>query len=120
MNFAFPYRIDARGRTADADEASQVRGLIEQTLLTIPGERFNRSSFGGGIQRLVFHAATPEMEAAAELLLRTTLEQVLGSRARVQRVSLRQEEETLTITLQYVLLANGTTQVTELQLGGAR
>jgi hypothetical protein len=31
----FPYQIDGRGRSAEADEATYIRGLIEQVLFTL-------------------------------------------------------------------------------------
>ena len=55
MNLAFPFGFDRSGRTASATNQDQhIRDLIEQVLLTAPGERVNRPTFGTGTAQLVF------------------------------------------------------------------
>jgi len=54
MEIAYPFRIDGRGRTADAGRDEHIRQMIEQVLFTSPGERVNRPTFGTGLQQLVF------------------------------------------------------------------
>ena len=49
MQIGFPYRIAFDGRTATDTIEAHVRGMIEQLLLIDPGERVNRSGFGGGL-----------------------------------------------------------------------
>ena len=39
MEIAYPFRIDGRGRTADAGRDEHIRQMIEQVLFTSPGER---------------------------------------------------------------------------------
>ena len=54
MNIDFPFHFDARQQTAATTDDDHIRDLIEQLLLTGPGERVNRPNFGGGLQQLVF------------------------------------------------------------------
>src|SRR5215831_6403193 len=60
---AFPLRVDSAGPRTDGREA-HVRGQIEQTLFTVPGERVFRPDFGAGVKRLVFE---PFSDALAEV-----------------------------------------------------
>ena len=41
----YPFHFDGRGRTAQTDDSGYIRDLIEQVLLTAPGERVMRPSF---------------------------------------------------------------------------
>ena len=56
VDIAYPYTFDQRGRTATATYGDHVRQMLEQLLLTNPGERVNRPEFGGGLLQLVFEA----------------------------------------------------------------
>jgi phage baseplate assembly protein W len=78
MDIAFPLRFDARGRTAECDEARHVRDMIEQLLFTMPGERVNRPDFGCGLMHAVFAANGPEIAAALEYNTRAALQCYLG------------------------------------------
>src|SRR5688572_2846201 len=69
MNLRFPYQFDGRGRTADADEATWIRGLVEQVLFTSPGERVMRPDFGSGLMQLVFAPNSPELAATTQFLV---------------------------------------------------
>lgn len=75
MHVDFPYRFDARGRTAGTDEADHIRDLIEQVLFTSPGERVMRPDFGSGLLQLVFApnsevlAATTQVHAVEKELM---------------------------------------------------
>ncbi len=72
-HIGFPLRLDARGRAAVADRDAWIAGLIEQVLVTRPGERVNRPDFGAGLADLVFEPtdaglrdATPDRVIAQE------------------------------------------------------
>ena len=54
MSLHFPFQPDHRGRSAEADDATHLRDMIEQVLFTVPGERVNRPDFGCGLLQLVF------------------------------------------------------------------
>ncbi|HWK88946.1 MAG TPA: GPW/gp25 family protein [Longimicrobium sp.] len=101
---AFPYRVDARGRTAGAALDAHVRDMIEQVLFTAPGERVNRPTFGSGALQLVFAPNSDALAAAAQFTLQGALQQWLGDAIRAEGVEVRADQEVLRITVQYVVL----------------
>jgi phage baseplate assembly protein W len=107
MLLDFPFHFDGRHRTAAADGPSHVRQLIEQILFTQPGERVNRPDFGSGILQLVFAAASPEVAATAEFLVRGGLQQFLADRIAVSDVSVEAVDSKLVISIDYVIVASG-------------
>ena len=110
MLLAFPYHFDGRRRTAQSDGSRHVRELIEQLLLTEPGERVNRPDFGSGVMQLVFAAASPEVAATVEFLVRGALQQFLSDRIAADRVAAELIDSTLIISIDYVILATGEPQ----------
>ena len=107
MLIDYPYHFDGRRRTAEADGRTHVRQLIEQLLFTQPGERVNRPDFGSGVMQLVFAAASPEVAATAEFLLRGALQQFLSDRIAVSAVAVEAVDASLEITIDYVIVATG-------------
>jgi len=103
MNLRYPYQFDGRGRTADADEATWIRGLVEQVLFTSPGERVMRPNFGSGLMQLVFAPNSPELAATTQFLVQGALQQWLGDLITVQAVEVAAEESTLRVTVRYVI-----------------
>jgi len=106
-HFGHPYRVDARGRTADATEPEHVRQLIESVIFTAPGERVNRPEFGSGAAQLVFGPATEELAAATRFLVQGALQQHLGHLVEVRDVQVAVHEATVTVTVVYVLRSTG-------------
>ncbi|MGF6227948.1 phage baseplate assembly protein W [Inquilinus ginsengisoli] len=117
MQLDYPFHFDARERTAETDLNDHVRDLIEQLLFTQAGERVNRPDFGSGVMQLVFSAASPEVAAAAEFLIRGGLQQWLADRLRVSEVKVEAVEAELNIRIDYVVLATGETVSSEFQRG---
>ncbi|WP_380874663.1 hypothetical protein ACFB49_00480 [Sphingomonas sp. DBB INV C78] len=107
MLIDYPYHFDGRRRTAEADGPAHVRQLIEQLLFTQPGERVNRPNFGSGVMQLVFAAASPEVAATAEFLVRGGLQQFLSDRISVSAVSVEAIDAQLVISVDYVIIATG-------------
>ncbi|MFE2725546.1 GPW/gp25 family protein [Kitasatospora sp. NPDC059327] len=107
MDIAFPFRIDARGRTADRDHPDHVRDMIEQLLFTTPGERVNRPDFGCGLLDLVFEPDSVELAAALQVSAEGALQRWLGDLIVVDSLQVTAEESTLRIELRYLLLATG-------------
>lgn len=107
MLIAYPYRFDGRRRTAEATGDDHVRELIEQLLFTQPGERVNRPDFGSGVMQLVFAAGSPEVAATVEFLVRGALQQYLGDRITADRVAVDAVGATLTIVIDYIVVATG-------------
>jgi phage baseplate assembly protein W len=107
MQVDYPYRIDGRGRTAPTDEADHIRDMIEQVLLTSPGERVNRPGFGCGLLRLVFEPTSPELAATLQFTIRAALQQWLGDLIEPTTVEVVSEDSALRIAVQYVVRRTG-------------
>jgi uncharacterized protein len=107
MNLAFPFRFADSGATATTDHAGWVRGLIEQLLLTAPGERVMRPEFGSGALHLVFAPNAPELAAAVRLLIEAAVRRDLAEVLTVDSLDVTAEADTLRIHLAYRLLATG-------------
>lgn len=103
MQIKLPFRIDGRGRTADASTETHIRDLIEQVLFTVPGERVNRPTFGCNLLGLVFAPAGGALAAAAQVTVQSALQQWLGDLIRVQAVAVETQDSTVTVTIQYVI-----------------
>ncbi len=103
MNIDFPFNIDTRGRTASTDHADHIRDMIELFLFTNPGERVNRPEFGSGLLQLVFAPNSSELVTGVQFTVQAGLQQWLGDLIDVQEVSVRSEEATLFVDIQYVI-----------------
>lgn len=113
MHLAFPFRFDARARTAEADRAAHLRGLIQQVLFTQPGERVNRPDFGSGILQLVFSPNAPEIAATAQFLVQGALQQWLGDVILVEAVEIEAQDSTLTVRIAYLDRARQSRDIAE-------
>lgn len=103
-HFSFPYRVDGRGRSAEAERDAWLRGLIEQLLFTVPGERVNRPGFGCGLMQLVFAPNSPELAATVQALVHASLQQWLGYLLQIDEVSASSEDATLSVLVRYTVL----------------
>jgi phage baseplate assembly protein W len=101
MNVAFPFRADARGRTARADDQAHIRDLIEQLLFTSPGERVNRPRFGSGLLKLVFDPNRQEVASATQMLVQSSLQQWLGDLIEIEDATVEGVDEKLVVTVVY-------------------
>jgi phage baseplate assembly protein W len=120
MNVAFPFRFDARGRTAHSAPDEHIRGLIEQVLFTAPGERVNRPGFGSGLAQLVFEPNSETRAAAAQVLVRAALQQWLGDLIEVEDVAVESEDQVLRVAVQYVTLRSLQREVARFSTGARR
>jgi phage baseplate assembly protein W len=112
MNLGFAYHIDGRGRTAEAEnDDAHIRDMIEQLLFTVPGERVNRPDFGCGLLQLVFAPNSAELAATLQVLVQGALQQWLGTRLRVDGVQADSVDATLTVQVNYTVLATQTSRV---------
>lgn len=107
MNPRFPFAWDDAGRTATATGGAWVRGLIEQLLLTAPGERVMRPDIGSGALQLVFAPLSPELAAAVKLVIEGSLQRYMGDLIVVDELSVSAEESALRIALRYRIAATG-------------
>jgi phage baseplate assembly protein W len=106
MYVAFPYRLDAGGETATTGLDEHIRELLEQLLLTTPGERVNRPDFGCGLLGLVFEPESPELAAALELTIGGAVHRWLADLISLESVSVAAAEGQLTVQLDYEALAS--------------
>ncbi|MEB3283263.1 MAG: GPW/gp25 family protein [Lyngbya sp.] len=113
MDINYPFRIDGRGRVAEADSEMHIRQLIEQVLLTSPGERVNRPDFGSGLQQLLFSPNNSELAAATQFLVQGALEEWLGDLIEVEAIDIEPVESKLEVTVQYVVRRNQQRQIAQ-------
>ncbi|AOK29761.1 MULTISPECIES: GPW/gp25 family protein [Burkholderia] len=105
MNVDFPFRIDARGRTAPADDADHIRGMIEQLLFTSAGERVNRPDFGSGLLQMVFAPNSAELAAALQFTAQAAVQRYLGDLIDLQQLTVNADDATLAVVVHYVIRA---------------
>ncbi|MCG8421422.1 MAG: GPW/gp25 family protein [Proteobacteria bacterium] len=104
MALRFPYGLDHRGRTAEVDLETHVRGLIEQVLFTSPGERVNRPDFGSGLQQLVFAPNNDALSAAVQSLVHGALLRWVGDKIQVNSIVAHSRESSLEVEIQYLII----------------
>ncbi len=102
---AFPYALDARGRTAQAAAADHIEQMIEQVLFTAPGERRHRTQFGCGIMQLVFAPNDDVLAAAVNMTVQSALQQWLGDLIEIAALDTTAGDDVLTIDITYVVRA---------------
>jgi phage baseplate assembly protein W len=108
VDIAFPFRVDATGRTATAlTYADHIRDLIEQLLFTSPGERVNRPAFGAGLLPLVFMPNGVGLAGATQAAVQGALAFHLGDRITVEEVTALSDDSTLTISVAYTIIQTG-------------
>lgn len=113
MNVAYPFQIDHRGRTAEADDDRHVRDMIEQLLFTAPGERVNRPTFGSGLMQLVFAPNNEALAAATQIAVQGALQQWLGDHIQVESLEVASQDAVLRVRIAYVVRRTQQRQVTE-------
>ncbi|MDE2396709.1 MAG: GPW/gp25 family protein [Burkholderiales bacterium] len=114
-----PFHIDGRGRTAGTDDNDHVRDLIEQVLLTAPGERVMRPDFGSGVLALVFEPNSGQLAAATQMLAQASLQQYLSQLISVQAVEVQAADNLLVVDVRYILLADGSSNSATVSLPGS-
>lgn len=107
MNIDYPFHFDASGRTAQTSTSDHVRDMLEQLLLTSPGERVNRPDFGSGVLQLVFSGNSPEVATALQFTVQAAIETWLGDIVEIEMLEVTSEDATLRIDLQYVIRSTG-------------
>lgn len=114
----FPYRFDGRGRTAQTADADHIRDLIEQVLLTAPGERVMRPDFGSGLLQLVFEPNSIPVAATTQTLVQASLQQHLSHLIAVMAVQVENDDGALRVNIDYRVLRDGSAQQATVQLPG--
>lgn len=118
-NWDFPHGIDASGRTATTDRDDHVRDLIEQVLLTAPGERVMRPDFGAGLLAMVFEPGGPEVASTLRHLAQGALERWLGDVIAVQSLTVEAIDSALMVTVAYQVRATGEQRTDRIGLPGS-
>ena len=116
MNIGFPYAIAANGRTATDTIEMHVRNMIEQLLLTNPGERVNRPDFGGGAFQLVFGPNSTELAATLQLTLQASVQRYLADVLIVENMVITADDEKLLVVLNYILRQTGAAATAQVEL----
>ncbi|HYM73665.1 MAG TPA: GPW/gp25 family protein [Stellaceae bacterium] len=119
MDIGFPLRFDTSGRTAAVDQDRHIRDLIEQVLLTSPGERVNRPTFGTGTGQLVFAPNSDTLAIAQQKLIQGGLQQWLSDLISVQSVQVENNDATLLVTVQYTVLKTQRPQAAQFIVSGS-
>jgi uncharacterized protein len=112
-DYAYPLRVDVgAGQIARAPYAEHVNQLIEQLLLTSPGERVNMPEFGCGLRRAVFAPQNDALAATVKIQVQQAIDAYLGDQVRLTAIDVRSgadptsgvDEGELLVTISYVLV----------------
>lgn len=119
MNVKYPYSFDSSGHTAASNLPDHIYEMVEQILLTSPGERVNRPTFGCGVSQLVFAPNSDALAAAQQQIIQASLQQWLSDLIRVNAVKVDAQESTLLITVTYTIIQSQQQQTEQFVYGGA-
>jgi uncharacterized protein len=105
----YPFGIALIGGSAaeEPDYDAYVKQLIRQVLLTARGERVCRPELGAGLRRQVFAPLNEASAALTRTMVYEALVTWLGTLIRVEQVSVRAEDETLVVAVDYATIARG-------------
>jgi phage baseplate assembly protein W len=115
----FPFGFDATGRTRSVPIQDHVRDLVEQVLLTAPGERVNRPQFGSGLLGLVFEPGGSAIAAALRAQVEASLQLWLSDAIQVDGILVRADDSLLEVTVSYVVRATQERRVERVRTGSA-
>jgi len=123
-DLTYPVRIDGGAqRAAQSPYAAHVEQMIEQVLLTAPGERVDLPDFGCGLRQLVFAPMYDSIGAGLQLQIAQALGRWLSNVIAVTSVDVVTSdtdaalaEGTVQVTLTYTLLDTQTTEQTTVLL----
>jgi uncharacterized protein len=117
-DYAYPLRIDGGSQqAAQAPYAAHVEQMIEQILLTAPGERVDLPQFGCGLRRLVFAPLTSSLRASLQIQVTQALGRWLGGIIQVSSVDVETgatnaalDPGTVQLTVAYTLVDTQTSE----------
>ena len=108
MTLDHPWQLDGRGRTAATTYDEHIRDLIEQVLLTSPGERVMRPDFGAGLLSQVFEPGGFTVAATTQYLVQSALERTLVDLVTIEDIQVEAIDSALVVTVVYVVLRTRT------------
>jgi uncharacterized protein len=117
-DYAYPLRIDGGSQqAAQAPYAAHVEQMIEQILLTAPGERVDLPQFGCGLRQLVFAPLTSSLRASLQIQVTQALGRWLGGIIQVSSVDVETgatnaalDPGTVQLTVAYTLVDTQTSE----------
>jgi phage baseplate assembly protein W len=95
----FPLQIDSTGRTITVSEAEHVSQLIEQLVLTQPGERASRPEFGCVLPSADEYPGSSDAMVEA---IRQALQRWLSDDVAVEHVAVATSTPTINVAIQFV------------------
>jgi len=107
MTIDHPFHFDPRGAAATTDDDDHLRDMLEQLLLTSPGERVNRPDFGCGLLRQVFEPNSPELAAGIQFTVQASILRWLGDVIEPQAVEIVAEDSALHVTVRFARRSTG-------------
>lgn len=102
MQIDHPFRLERSGATALTGQSDHLRDMLEQLLLTSPGERVNRADFGCGLLRYPFEPNAPELAAAVQFTVQSAIQRWLGDVLEPRTVTVTASEAALEVTIVYL------------------
>ena len=102
MHIDYPFQIERSGATRLTGEADHLRDLLEQLLLTSPGERLNRPDFGCGLLRHTFEPNAPEVAAALQFTVQSAIQRWLGDVLEPRTVTVTSDGAALEVVVAYL------------------
>ncbi|MGF6414013.1 GPW/gp25 family protein [Paraburkholderia sp. MM5482-R1] len=127
----YPFTIDAAsGQAAQTGYASHVAQMIQQVLLTDPGERVCLPTFGAGLRRLLFAPLNASLDSTTKLAVTQALNLWLADQISVRDVTVATAssststpltgaplpDSAILIQVTYVLLETQTVAQTQVQV----
>jgi hypothetical protein len=108
QGLAFPLRLGPGKTLAVTRLEDDVRDMIEQILLTAPGERVNRPTFGVGIYAYVFEASSPFLASQLRIALDDNVYEFLGNNVRIVSLDVTADDAQLRVDIQFTLVGTVT------------
>lgn len=115
-----PLTFQPSGAVQTSGRVSHIREQILQTVLTSPGERVFRPSFGAGAKHLVFEPSTEQAGVLASRRLVAALTDVLAGEVdpKTLNVEVSAENESLVIRVSYQIAAVAQREEHAIAIGG--
>jgi phage baseplate assembly protein W len=104
---AVPLQFDGRGRTAQTPTDQHLQDLVQAVVLTAPGERVMRPTFGSGLLQLAFAPNSDPLGATVQMLVQGGLQSLLGNLIEVSAVAIDQTDASMTVSVTYTVRATG-------------
>lgn len=108
QGLAFPLRLGPGKTLAVTSLEDDVRDMIEQILLTAPGERVNRPTFGVGIYAYVFEANSPFLASQLRVALDDNVYEFLGNNVQIVSLDVTADDAQLRVDIQFTLVGTVT------------